>query len=344
MANRMIRLTYLWADESVMAYDFSRKISEGMTKWGNEFYAQYGFEFDVAPGPLLRKSVAQASKYALAKNGGVTPDLRDRAVILEENDALIAEIKKRLAAKEEEIAGLYDRYVEEIHRVPSGPNFNAELDRLEKNQKARRARLNRERDQIDAEVKAAEARADQIAERATGEPMLRLQMASTYHAHKVGSDDRVNIVFCRFRQLTMRSPDNTDGIAIGSGRPLIWLNRIFWPYPFVMVNVIESQRRTVAHEIVHTAGENHPRSIEVFEKISKRIVKLRLPKGSLMGAPFTDLEFEYDTRRTKTIPGGYFDGSVNDIMNYSLRDPDPGDCVLHDTDLDRMKKAWFVSP
>ena len=54
MANRKIRLTYLWADESVMAYDFAKKISAGMTEWGDAFYGRYGFEFEVDPSLLKR--------------------------------------------------------------------------------------------------------------------------------------------------------------------------------------------------------------------------------------------------------------------------------------------------
>lgn len=348
MAKRKIRLTYLWADESVMAYDFARKLSEGMTWWGNEFYDRYGFEFNVAPGPLLRRSVTQASKYALAKNDGVIPDLRDRDVILEEQNKVIAEIKKRLEAKDQEILASFDQWGAEIRRVrpDASGGIDAGLARAKRNHEARLARLNREREPIAAEEAAARDRADRIVDRATGETMLRLQMALAHHAHKVGSDDRVNIVFCRFRQLAMRSRDHTFGMAFVSIRPLMWFNRALWPYPFIIVNVIEAPPETVAHEIVHIAGQSHPtQSIEVFEKISKRLVTAKLPRGSLGGgAPFTDLEFEYDTRKTKTIPGGYFDGDVNDIMNYSLNDPGPGDCILNGTDLARMKAAWFVSP
>jgi hypothetical protein len=340
----MIRLTYLWTDESVMAYDFARKLSEGMTKFGNAFYARYGFEFNVNPGPLLRRSVVEASKYALVKNGGVSPDLRDADVILEIQNLTIAEIGKRRDAKTAEIdVNIADGRALTAQLQPGNPNLMAVSARLRANNVVY-VRLNKERDKIDEELAAAAVDSAAILGRAKGEVLLRLQMANAYHAHRIGSDDRVNIVFCRLPQFTMRSQTTTVGQAIGSSRPLMWVNRVLWPYPFVMINILEAPPRAVAHEIVHIAGEFHPRDIEVFEKISKRIVKVRVPKGSLGGAPFTDLEFDYDTRKTKSIRGGFFDGATNDIMNYTLNDLGPLEYDLHPNDLRRMQAAWFVGP
>jgi hypothetical protein len=168
-------------------------------------------------------------------------------------------------------------------------------------------------------------------------------MAKAFTVKKIGGDGRVNVVFCRFQQLAMRSPSAAVGRTFALPRPLIWLFRILWPYTFIIVDVMCYQRRTVAHEIVHAAGEHHPPSIEVYEKFEKRIAKLKVPRGSLMGAPLSDIEFTYDTRRTTAIPGGYFDGAANDIMNYALDDPDPDECILADSDRKLMESAWFVS-
>ena len=73
MANKKIRLTYLWADETVMLNYFSKKVFQTMTDWANKFYATYGFELDVEPASALRTTVAKASKYALVENKGVRP-------------------------------------------------------------------------------------------------------------------------------------------------------------------------------------------------------------------------------------------------------------------------------
>jgi hypothetical protein len=60
--------------------------------------------------------------------------------------------------------------------------------------------------------------------------------------------------------------------------------------------------------------------------------------------PETDLEYDYDTRKTKSIRGGFFDGATTDIMNYTLTDLGPLEYDLHPNDQRRMQAAWFVGP
>jgi hypothetical protein len=254
--------------------------------------------------------------------------MRDPDVILEENNALVEKLWMRMEEKDKEIAELLAQL------NPGQPTFDALMTKIDKKSV--------ERDTISAEWSAALRAGSDIVGRATGETLLRWQMASVYKAHKIGGDDRVNVVFCKFRQLAMRSPSNVMGRAFVSPRPLIWLFQLQWPYSFIVVDVVAAERRTVAHEIVHVAGEDHPLSIDVYEKLAKRIVSLKIPKGSLMGAPFSDVEFRYDTRRTTALPGGYFDGAPNDIMNYQLDDPTPDECILADSDRQLMNNAWFV--
>ena len=84
---------------------------------------------------------------------------------------------------------------------------------------------------------AAVGRAGEIVNRAWGETVLRWQMANAFVNKKMSGEGRVNVVFCRFRQLTMRSPLQPEGATFSSPRPLIWLGRILWPYTFIVVNV-----------------------------------------------------------------------------------------------------------
>jgi len=99
MANKKIKLTFLWADESVMMEDFSKGTSAKMVDWGNEFFGRYGFELDIDPPPLLRKSMATTRKYALVKNNGVVPDLRDPDEIIFEDRQKIEKLNQDFDAK-----------------------------------------------------------------------------------------------------------------------------------------------------------------------------------------------------------------------------------------------------
>ncbi len=198
--------------------------------------------------------------------------------------------------------------------------------------------------------------AKQATELETGgyEPELRRQMTSLFLNQKIGDEKRVNVVFCRFlrRKLAMRGLENQKVIgetfgqigalipelSVGSSSRILrqWL----WPYPFIIVDIEMADPWTVAHEIVHAAGHDHPAARKLVESLEKRI---RGIKVDVLGRKLPEAEYE-EVPRYREVPGGYFDGAENDIMNYSAKGSKPADFVLADADKQRLDRAQFVVP
>jgi hypothetical protein len=370
MANKRIQLTYLWTDESVLMDDVRTKVSATMTDWATEFYAQNGFDVNVEPGPLLRNSFPRLAKYVLKKNDGERPDMRDPSAIGAENVARIEVLDKQIADADRELAGLQDL---ESKLETETEFWNGEIDRLradptstyaEREQAADQHRfaanalyktlkrvidlLGKIQELVSQELPLATDRYDQVM-RASREGQLRLQMRDKFVNDKIGSGQRLNIVFCRPSRpptLAMRGQKRASGLTV---MPLGWPTvattptgppSLLWAYPFVIVNVEKAERRTVAHELVHAAGHNHPDPIKVYTGIEKRVA--RLPRGSLFGAPIRDIEITLEEYSYEYL-SGEFDGAANDIMNYTLDDPDPAECILSKDDKDLLdKKPFFV--
>jgi hypothetical protein len=307
MANKKITLTFLWADESVMLEDFSKKISAGMVDWGNEFYGRYGFEFDIDPPPLLRKSFATTRKYALKKSDGVVPDLRSVDEIWQDFDAQIQKLEDEMHAKEAA-----------LRAVGMTPAWDAAFEAYKK---------------AIADWSAVSDQRSLKLALADGENDLRAQMASKYVSDGIGSKPRVSVVFCKWNGgLRMRASSTQGRTYMQSGSPILAvpLMLLIWPFPFIIVDIATAPRRTIAHEIVHAAGHRHPDDKIVYTKIQKKLV---IPGVSSIPLPIP----------FRVMSGGYFDGPINDIMNYELDDPDPGDCILQDSDL-KLLTAYFSPP
>jgi len=373
MANKKIRLTYLWADESVMQKDFAKGVSARMTEWAQEFYARYELGVDVDPPFDYRrlKSVARLAKYALVKNGGLSPDFNLDAKLDEEEKKRRKAIEdealkegKRLEAlkkiKEKELSDA-ERQRDDLERersqLPANDTFNrGRLDGLIRQADNRILALIGQAGDLEIAIIQAtgmtkynkiEALDDEIERRkaeGNAEMTFRFQMAQTFLKHGIGSDKRLNVIFCEIQKPPGDKESGREFASIGATLSLtdrIWL----WPYAFVVVD-LGGQRRTVAHELIHGAGPHHPGPAAVA-KIAERWFQTppRRTTGSIFDAP---LKLSPDPKELQkhleTIPGGYFDGDYNDIMNYTLEDKEPKDYVLHPSDQGFLEAAPFVGP
>lgn len=366
MATKRIQLTYLWTDESVLMEDIQKKMSATMTDWATDFYAQNGFDVNVDPGPLIRKSFPALAKYVLKKSDGERPDMRMPNEIDADDTARIEKLKEQISATKRALAELRDlesklktekkHWADELDRLRADPSSTypereaaSDQERFASNALSKTTErawaMDKKLSDLDGEVAPYTDRYIRVM-RAWRVPQLRSQMRDKFVNDKVGSGQRLNVVFCRPFQAPTLSMRRLSGITM---MPLDWPTvattpngqpMLIWPYPFIVVNVGKAQRRTVAHELIHAAGHNHPDPIKVYTGIERRLT--RLQRGSLFGAPFRDIEITLEEYSYDYL-SGEFDGDANDIMNYSLKDPDVGDCILSSGDKDLLdKKPFFV--
>lgn len=372
-----IGVTYLWADPSIMLDDFTMKASEKMTEWAMAFYAKYGFELDIVPKPMERKSVDRASKYILTRDRGVMPDLRDDADASREDHQRIAELNKqyeavdadqaRIKQQVDSLGARADRLTLDRDRIQAkwiaatDPTLRQQLKtQLDAAQavldQARTAHDQRWKEYmakfevlsgVNAKIMALYDKIRLERMNRTGEYKLRYQMAQRFKRDKIGDDVRVNIVFCKVvGWLGMRDRHIFTGntfpklvtpiIATEDGTAL-------WPYTFIVID-LSSPEMSVAHELVHVPGRGHPPAMTVYTSLEKKLAKMVVPKGSLGGAPFSDLTVTYEEYPYQKVPGGYWEGQANDIMNYTLNaDIGPETAVLSDQDKKDMD-AYFAPP
>lgn len=380
MDKKKMRVTFLWTDESVMQRDFAGKKSATMIEWANTFYDRFGFELDVEPSADKRKTVASASKYALKKRDGLRPDTRDPKEVTEEEDAHLAEIEKQIEALRKKKDDAIRRSVAAAQKakalmdeqaqllsVNTATLSTAQLIQLTARLDALRAQaapLLVELNGLIAEEGRLQAAMDRI--ELTKTPFLlrsleklrkmnwdrefRVQMSTKYGLDGIGSEKRLNVVFCEFYSLLrMRRPRYVEEgvtpfevLGFTLFKPL---RLLLWPYRYVLLD-IGGQRRNLAHEIVHAAGHSHPDARMVFQGVEKRISGVHFPtRWDPNRRAFEGTTYDYvDEDLYEEVPGGYYDGPKNDLMNYELRDPEPQDCVLQQVDRDRLERAFFVIP
>ena len=383
MANhKKIQLTYLWSDESVLRDDIAKKISSKMTDWANAFFKRFEFDLDVDPKPLARGTFSEARKYVLAKSDGVMPDLRDPAAMYAQDHEWLGLYEAQSSAADQAIktSRIHQRYDDSKARVSTS---KAQLDRVE--QERATATDPSERQRLDGEIAhaanalaAAEADFDKTHQefltlyrasseamrkwnelnvavnekikRATGEYKLRAQMALKFREQSIGSDQRVNVVFCKFRRgvTGLRMRPGPHGLTFPElGMPIYsWRDGVFlWKDPFIIVNLALDRTHVIAHEVIHATGRDHPRNIKIYRaKPVPRAAHTTIAKGSLGGFPFSDVEIklEYSTIPYEEISGGTFDGPVNDIMSYGLEERDPATTILSESDKKALGGALFV--
>jgi hypothetical protein len=318
MANKTIRLTYLWADEFVMRNDFSGKISVTMTDWMYEFFQRYDFSLDIDPPfDIRRLGLAKlAAKYALQKNNGVRPDrdlverlIQERRKREDSLNRQREELRVRIEALDRDLTVKKAQHHAKKAQVTarrSAFQANPSAQRLDElNQaEAELQLLETQRDELTASINTAKQQSEDMFQQLLGlrdefdrkemegdwDRLLRIQMSLQHKKHRVGSDRRLSIVFCEFEPPLKGPDDLTSGLATLPIRPVVRLpglglnvpTSIFlWPDSFVIVN-LKGQRRTIAHEAIHATDprRNHPRSHEIADKMAKWMQSLPQPLRS----------------------------------------------------------------
>jgi hypothetical protein len=345
-----IPLNFMWADESVLLEDSQKKISETMVKWANAFFGQIDMKFELDVSPLYPLSIDRAKKYVLSKNGGVTPDLRTRAEILasetkeeerlnqqiDEKNKEVDELRKRESLLTELIDTI-EREQDQLHErleIATDPQERAAIkaDLVRTRQEKASARASRDR--VNAARDAALTillplweqrhalweKMDDRMEVISGDRVFRLQMALRYALEGIGSELRINVIFCRTKVSSgkyrvtgeTRSPLYKK-IEVLPGQFLLW------PYSYIIIDLNPNQRKTLAHEIGHLPGRGHP---------AARVIYAGTKKLPLLSIGFPTFEEK---------PGGYFDGPENDIMNYTRADPEAKDTTMNIYDQVQLK-------
>lgn len=378
MANKVIHLTYLWTDESVMQFDMQKKISEQMTDWATSFYTQFQFDVDVEPDAKARQKVATAAKYALQKNNGVRPDFRSGSEIADslgiDLNRLFQEIQDH--SKKKEDAELREQRL--LARLPAlsegikislnvvnnatsaaarqaaldrATSLAAEVDIVLKQRDEAREEARRETDEILKRAPLLTKATSALGKAEAYEDELRLHMRHKFDADHVGSHKRLNIIFCRVAaQMSMRrSKWRVQARTLPANRPLLRFipeSLLVWPYPYTVIDIDAASSSTVAHEIVHAAGHDHPdpRTIIRYEKqiLGFKRSSPGVIGGALKQSPLFGLEERY-VPQYEIVPGGVFDGAKNDIMNYEVDESDPKKVILNDEDNKKMQNAFFVT-
>lgn len=380
MANKRIHLTYLWSDETVLREDLKRKVSSQMTDWASAFYKRFGFDLDIEPKLPDRGTFAGSQKYALMKSGGVTPDMRDPADVYAQEHAWLGLYQTQLDAADK-AQRLVERRLEDLKaRVDALKRQLALLrqQRASATDPGEGARLDGAIAQAKVDLSAAEAEEEKSQQElhklvktwlevnenrktleadvetktliARGEYKLRAQMAMKYRNDSIGSDTRLNVVFCKFRRAVrgLRMRPGPFGVTFSDLKMLVQSlhDEIYiWGGPFVIVNLGLERTHVIAHEVVHAAGHNHPYSIKIYrQKPVRKVARTTIAKGSISGFPFTDVEIkvEYLTIPHEEVPGGAFDGPANDIMSYALEERDPANTILSEKNQKALERAPFV--
>ena len=334
MANKTLQFTYLWADQEVMRADLAKKFSQDMTNWAIDFYARYGFDVDVNPPSGFKPHLLPLAKFALQKTGGVRPDMRpsdEQNRVLEERQRRIEEERDRLRRERDQA---------------EAANNRPEVDRLEA--------LIRDLDQrwhaVMSQILASFRR---------DENNLREQLMVKFLTDRILHPHRFTVVFCRFRftsQMQMRLPQSgATGQTYDRSEARI---RIYgsvvlplWSERFAIIDPFRGARRNVAHEAVHAAGHDHPIG-QYLQSVEKRYRGRRLPgqgfdlprrRPERLSPDIDDPAFDFDeVPHYAWFRGGYDDGPPDDLMNYTLDDPEPSEVNLRPAHVELMGKAYFA--
>lgn len=336
-----IPLNFMWTDEFVLLDDIQRGISAGMVKWATEFYKNKSvnrrFELDLNPTyPLTKKG---AAKYVLAKSGGVEPYLGSGGELTPAEQKEYDRLEKIIKAKEKEEEDLKKRrdlIMELVQSIERGRDelyqrldtvtdaqekaqINAELVRVRQDKASAMADWKRLGEAI-LRIVPPYAAQNKITEKKrgpTGDNMLRLQMALRYAIDGIGSETRINVIFCKAK------PSST---AVGETRQelldyiqVLPSQFLLWPYQYIVIDLTSAPRKALAHEVVHLPWRGHPPAKVIFKGFKK------LP---LLGISLPDFE---------EVDGGELDGPKSDIMNYFYKDPEAKDTTMRAWDQERLE-------
>ncbi|HEX5030128.1 MAG TPA: hypothetical protein VFX78_01560 [Candidatus Eisenbacteria bacterium] len=343
-----VPLNFMWTDKSVLLEDIQRGISANIVKWTTEFYKNKSvnrrFELDVYPSyPLTMKG---AAKYVLADSDGVVPDLRSGSELAPAERKEYDRLEKIIKAKEKEQEDLEKRrdlVMELVQSIERGRDelyqrldtvtdpqeraqINAELVRVRQdkaNAMATWKNLGEAISRINVPYGAQNKIFDKMAQKmsvANGDNMLRLQMAFRYAIDGIGSETRINVIFCRTK------PSST---AVGETRQELYnliqvlpSQFLLWPYQYIVIDLNGGRRKVLAHEVVHLPWRGHPPAKVIFKGVKKH---------PIAGIPWPDFE---------EVDGGELDGPKDDIMNYSDKDPEAKDTTMRARDQERLE--WFM--
>jgi hypothetical protein len=109
-----------------------------------------------------------------------------------------------------------------------------------------------------------------------------------------------------------------------------------------MIDVNKPVDSTLAHEIIHAPGRPHPLPKKVLRALPEYFgVRPLKVEGSFINQIVT-MYLNYNAL-FREVPGGFFDGPFNSILNYNSIDFSPEEVILTEFDEKMLKeKADFV--
>lgn len=375
--NKKIRLTFLWADESVMFEDFRKKNSKKMVEWANDFYGQYGFELDVSPAPTL-SPIALAHKFCLRKSDGIKPDPDfDLEELYIEKAREIAPFEKEIEDFRNEIQNLNDEsgakyevilanrekynLLDEAYAVETDSHakhvIRMQQDKLhdkimllyDQNSAindqiiAIKAKI----DSVEDKIKEKEKKYDLLEENADSEIPLRIALGLKFLNEKIVTEDRLCIVFCKFisRRLEMRKiKGKTLGYTIDPDDSIAVATYFLWTQPFIVIDIGIERPSVLAHEIIHATGRYHPLPFKVIKNMEKYLnFKPERAVGSALN--MASILFKNHLKFAslfKQVSGGLYDGPPNSLLNYNSQRFLPSEVVLPARDKTLLENATFV--
>jgi hypothetical protein len=366
MANKKIRVTFLWADEAAVVQDFNAGYSQKLVEWANAFYGKHGFELEVAPAP--GGTAKEAYTYCLAKTGGYEPDIASAEEFAErllklKRPTFVAWLQayrdmealegKEKAKKEEINLAIQHLATLPVAEMPARLDalriLNDELTAITDAVAAQRKLyddLGKKLDAIDAQY------AKQRALRDFDTPMrlaLGLKVLSSFSLRQItgistGGENpavvdgtRLKVLFCRFRLSPNLQVLRPGPQPYGFATDPIDFNQVdgkyLWDGPFIAVNLNKQELITLAHEITHAAGRGHRADFERMKDLGKFVRSITMdPINGKLNYP--DLY--------ERVEGPYFDGPDDDIINYKTKGKKPDQVKLYPEDVKRMEDAFFV--
>ncbi|HET9250881.1 MAG TPA: hypothetical protein VFP58_02040 [Candidatus Eisenbacteria bacterium] len=206
------------------------------------------------------------------------------------------------------------------------------------------------------EYEEADARKDAKLVKADGyDYALRVRMMSKFLEDGIGTSTALNVVFCRSQRFPLTTLRMRRGRILGGhSGPLplavmfLPLKVFLWPHSYLVLDVDGNFPSTMAHEIIHAAGHDHPEDKVMKVATDRRVKGLQLGGGSiglpLRGALWENARIEYEEVDVfEEVEGGFFDGAENDIMSYKLKkDALATKVVLRAEHKELLKNAFFV--
>lgn len=210
-------------------------------------------------------------------------------------------------------------------------------------------RLKAESDQAGKESEAQKRKVRNASTVVRSDAEMRKQMSEKFKKDGIGDGHRLNVVFSRFDfDPAEKTPARSVTYFVTPDLILdLGTRMLLWPYTYVVVD-LSAPVSSVAHEIVSAAGHVPPDAQKVF-KGAEKAIRLKQSPGVIGRQPTKsmfdpDAWEDYDIPQYEEIPGGFFDGPENDIMNTGREDTDPDAIILRDPDKRTLLAAPFVIP